>query len=70
MKLDIPTALEQMVDQHGLYHVLVGLALMCGEKADHIRANYQDDALAHKWDRAANTIFSVAERPTIAKVSP
>jgi hypothetical protein len=53
---NITEDLEAMVDKHGLTHVLVGLSLVCSEKAEHIRINWQDKALAKDWDADAKTI--------------
>jgi len=69
---DITTPLERMVDRHGLLHVLIGLSLVCQEKADHIRANSpsrEDRALANAWardgrllDRAARSVRGAARK--------
>ena len=53
ISIDIAEVLEQLVDQHGLLHVVTGLELVCAEKAEHIRANWQDAQTARVWDRAA-----------------
>ena len=38
--------LEEMIDGHGLLHVLSTLSVIAREKADHINASYQDRVLA------------------------
>ena len=45
--------LEAMVDATSLAVVLGALFVICREKADHVRANWQDESLAKSWDRAA-----------------
>jgi hypothetical protein len=41
--------LEELVDADSLDGVLEALAAICREKADHIRANYDDRSLARAW---------------------
>lgn len=43
--------IESAIDKHGLAHVLTCLGNICGEKAEHIRANWQDKATARPWDK-------------------
>lgn len=59
---DITTPLEEMIDRHGLLHVLIGLSLICSEKADHIRASYGDKALARDWRNESHRLDAVARR--------
>jgi hypothetical protein len=51
--IDLAEVLEQLVDQHGLLRVVTCLELVCAEKAQHLRSNWQDDRSAQMWDRAA-----------------
>lgn len=57
---NVTEQLEAMIDRHGLLHVLTGLGLVCHEKADHIRANWQDKVTARAWDLDGNAIDRVA----------
>ena len=41
--------LEALIDRCGLSSVLMALSEICGEKAEHIRSNWQDEALARDW---------------------
>ena len=59
--MDITEQLEAMIDKHGLTHVLTGLELVCGEKAAHIRINWQDNKLANKWAKAATKFYNLAK---------
>lgn len=52
--------LESMIDRHGLTHVVTALALICAEKAEHIRANWQDATTAKAWDADARTLTKAA----------
>lgn len=68
MTTAIPTSptvtetLEAMIDKHGLLHILTGLSLICAEKAEHIRLNWQDKALARDWDRVAARLDGAVRR--------
>lgn len=53
-------ALEAMVDRHGLTQVLIMLHHICGEKAEHLRSNWQDDASAKYWEQDARRIEKAA----------
>lgn len=57
--------LEQMIDSHGLAAVLGGLAQICGEKADHVRSDWQDATLARLWAEAAKRIDSAVASKSI-----
>ena len=48
--------LESLVDAASLQGVLVALAEIAGEKAEHIATNWQDTRLAKDWANAANAI--------------
>jgi hypothetical protein len=50
---NLTAALETLVDKHGVHAVLLDLAFICGEKADHIRETWQDNITAKAWDRAS-----------------
>jgi len=56
---NITYILENLIDSESLLHVLTGLELICLEKADHIRANWQDKTTAKTWDKDAKTIQSI-----------
>lgn len=48
---------EELVDRHKLAEVVDILAEVCSMKADHIRENWQDDALADEWDICAAALL-------------
>lgn len=48
--------LEQLIDTHGLDRVLTALEKVCGEKAEHLRTNWQDHAAAKEWERQGRLI--------------
>ena len=51
-----------MVDKVGLSKLLFMLAEVCGEKADHLRSNWQDDNAAEQWLADARSIEKLAAR--------
>lgn len=51
--------LEAMIDRTSLTAVLEGLFDVCGDKAEHIRANWQDEQTAKVWDIAQDIMSSV-----------
>jgi hypothetical protein len=59
---NVTETLEALIDKHGLLHVVTALDLICTEKADHIRTNWQDRALAKDWDRAANATYTLSKK--------
>lgn len=50
---NLTAALEALVDAHSVHAVLLDLAFICAEKADHIRSNWQDNVMARAWDKAS-----------------
>jgi hypothetical protein len=55
-------AIEQLIDRHSLAVVLSDIAAICAEKAEHIRANWQDANTAKPWQDIAPRIERVAQR--------
>jgi hypothetical protein len=62
MTTDAATALETLVDRHGLANVIEALAIVCSEKADHIQTNWQNTVLAGSWERCSHQLDTVAAR--------
>lgn len=60
--------LEALIDANDLQHVLTGLELICAEKADHVRTNWQDKMLAKRWERAAALLGRLARHEVIASL--
>ena len=57
---NVTEILEVMIDRHGLLHVLTGLELVCSEKAEHIRTNWQDKTTASAWDVMSRKLYKLA----------
>lgn len=55
-------ALEKLVDRHGLFEVVVALAVICSDKAAHISACWQDNKTANVWDRESTKLEALAKR--------
>lgn len=63
--MDVTSLLEDLIDKHGLQHILLGLELVCGEKADHIGLNWQDRSLAKAWNTASLKCGKLAREITL-----
>lgn len=61
---------ELLIDRIGLYEVLSLIEAVCASKAEHIRANWQDDGLAKLWDKAGAEVCAVSSLPVIAELCP
>jgi hypothetical protein len=59
--MNVTEEIEALIDKHGLLHVLTAIECVCGEKAEHIRTNWQDHITAKPWE-AASKIAGVAAR--------
>ena len=59
---NISDTLEQMIDKHGLLHVICALDLICNEKSEHILVNRQDKATAKPWERASNALYTASKK--------
>jgi hypothetical protein len=59
---NITEQLEALIDGSSLLDVLTGLSLICSEKADHIRDNWQDTTTARTWRKASNEIEVTVRR--------
>jgi hypothetical protein len=60
MPTDITQTLEEMIDRYGVTHVVTGLSLVCFEKAEHLRTNWQDKVTAKAWDADGKALDKVA----------
>lgn len=67
--LAIQDVLETMIDAYGVQHVVQVLAVVCREKAEHIRASYDDVGLAHRWDAVAVVLDNTADRSALTRLA-
>lgn len=57
--------LESLLDRgFSVANVLDMLSEVCGEKAEHVRSNWQDDDLADQWIRFASFLDEKASEAT------
>ena len=56
----IENQLETLIDAHGVDSILESIGIVCRDKADHIRSNWQDNVLAGQWERVAKKIDDAA----------
>ena len=59
---DDENALEDIVDRRSLTTTLMMLSDIASEKAQHIRENWQDAALARQWDNEASKLETAATK--------
>ena len=59
--------IEELVDGSDLASVVMALALVCMEKAEHLECNWQDTARV--WNRAGNKIIRLAEDNSVITLS-
>jgi hypothetical protein len=62
---NVTKELERLIDATSLLDVLTGLSLVCSEKADHIRSNWQDAVTARPWRTASNRLEQIARKTEI-----
>lgn len=58
--------LEDLVDSIGIQGVIRGLAIIAGEKAEHVRSNWQDESTGKVWDRVMNYLDRQADNKILA----
>jgi hypothetical protein len=49
-------ALERLIDIAGVDSVLMAISEICGAKGDHIEENWQDRALARRWNTLSGAV--------------
>ena len=62
-------AVEELVDDTDLASVLLAMARMCNEKAEHLSIDCQDKLTARVWGRAAGKLDKLSADPTIETLS-
>jgi hypothetical protein len=61
--------IEELVDHSSLFDVLMALAETASYKAEHISSNWQDEALAAAWARAAQCLDQTAPINRLTELS-
>lgn len=54
--------LEEMLDRSSLGNIVRALSLICADKADHVRGNWQDEVLGKYWDKHMKLLDDTAAR--------
>jgi hypothetical protein len=62
---NISAEIERLIDASSLLDVLTALECVCGEKAEHIRHNWQDKTTARPWDKASRAFGKLARETDI-----
>ena len=53
-------ALEALMDRIGVVRTLDAVATICHQKADFVRSDWQDNALAKQWDHVGQIVSKCA----------
>ena len=53
--------IERLMDKHSPSLVVTAVGAVLGEKGDHIRSNWQDEAMALRFEKASEKIAKIAE---------
>jgi len=61
-ELNTQRDLETLVDRIGLNSLVQLLAVVCEEKANHLRANWQDEVSAKAWERSAKALDKITPK--------
>ena len=61
---------EGYIDSAGLQNALGELAEICRCKAEHLRADWQDDTTARAWDQAARQLDRTVTTNAVRNVTP
>lgn len=60
---------ERLIDASSLLDMLTAIECVCGEKADHLRANWQDGLTARRWEQASKAVGHCVRMPGVSAVS-
>ncbi len=61
--------LELMVDKVDLETILIELGLVCYEKGEHLRCNWQDNVTVRTWDYAGKACEAASKNQSVRTVS-
>jgi hypothetical protein len=62
MKRNIAEEIESLIDDSSLTDVLTAIELVCLEKAEHLRANWQDTDAAKSWESDAKQVYKATQK--------
>jgi FixJ family two-component response regulator len=54
--------LEKLIDESSLQEVIERIVHICYEKAEHVRTNWQNEALARIWEHNASKLERIPAR--------
>lgn len=60
--------LEDLIDRFNISSVIMEIANIAEEKAQHVRENWQDENLARDWERTARYLDKVASNNTVTNL--
>lgn len=62
MNIVTPDDVERWIDRVGLTSAIEVIAIICDEKAEHLRAMWQDQVAAGSWSRTSAELDKLAAR--------
>lgn len=68
LEKDDSRTLEDLLDRYNLSSVILELANIGAEKAQHVRETWQDEELARAWDKAASAVEKCALSDKVTNV--
>ena len=57
--------IEKLIDERNVSQMLIVMAQVCNEKADHLRSNWQDEQAARTWERTAKKLDTLADKTEV-----
>lgn len=52
--------IESAIDEQGAFNILLMMEMVLGEKADHLRVNWQDQRSARVWEKFSKRCGALA----------
>lgn len=59
---DLENEIEKLVDASSVQSIIEALAVVCYEKAEHIRSSYNDKPLARQWEKNGNLVIKLSSK--------
>lgn len=67
---ELETALEKLIDEHGVKVVLESMASVCFGKSEQLASNWEAQSASRFWDKAGTKVLVLAHDTTIRLVQP
>ena len=60
MNSEMLETIENIIDRVGVDELIEMLEMICNEKADHLRVNWQDPSLAKAWEKQGDAFARIS----------